>query len=149
MLKIRMQRTGRINMPTFRIVVIEHARSPKAGNFVEKVGVYNPKTKERSLNAERIKYWLSVGAKASGTVHNMLISAGITEGKKINLLPKKSPPKLAPVEASKEEVGVAAEDPATEEKEEATPEAPAKETTSEEAPAEETKSEPESAEKTE
>lgn len=143
-----MQRTGRINMPTFRIVVIEHTRSPKAGNFVEKVGVYNPKTKERSLNAERIKYWLSVGAKTSGTVHNMLISAGITEGKKVNVLPKKSPPKLASEKASKQDGSVVTEAPVAEEKTEATPEASAKETTSEEVLEKETESEPEPAEKT-
>ncbi|OGG57535.1 30S ribosomal protein S16 [Candidatus Kaiserbacteria bacterium RIFCSPHIGHO2_01_FULL_55_17] len=112
MLKIRMQRIGKINQPSFRIVVTEHTASPKAGKFVEKVGTYNPKTKERNLNADRIKYWLSVGAKASGTMHNMLISMGIIEGKKVNVLPKKSPPKkeepaveAAPAaEAPKEEV---------------------------------------------
>ena len=112
MWKIRMQRIGKINQPSFRIVVTEHTASPKAGKFVEKVGTYNPKTKERNLNADRIKYWLSVGAKASGTMHNMLISMGIIEGKKVNVLPKKSPPKkeepaveAAPAaEAPKEEV---------------------------------------------
>jgi len=110
MLKIRMQRTGRTNMPTFRIIVTEHTEGPKTGNIVEKLGTYNPKTKERNLNGERIKYWLSVGAKASGTMHNMLITAGIIEGKKVNVLPKKSPPKkeetaeVAPVtEAPKKE----------------------------------------------
>lgn len=92
MLKIRMQRIGRTNMPAYRLIVAEHTRSPKTGNIVEKVGTYNPKTKERKLNAERIKYWISVGAQASGTVHNMLVSAGIIAGKKINVLPKKSPP---------------------------------------------------------
>ena len=120
MLKIRMQRTGRINMPTYRIVVIEHARSPKAGNFLEKLGSYNPKTKERSLNTERIKYWLSVGAQASGTMHNMLISAGIIEGKKVNVLPRKSPPKKeaeapeagAPVASAPEATPLAPEAPA-------------------------------------
>lgn len=80
-------------MPAFRIIVTEHTESPKTGNFVEKLGTYNPKSKERNLNGERIKYWLSVGAKASGTMHNMLISAGIIEGKKVNVLPRKSPPK--------------------------------------------------------
>lgn len=93
MLKIRMQRIGRINMPSFRIIVTEHTRGPRTGNVVEQVGTYNPKTKERTLKTERIKYWLSVGAKASGTVHNMLISAGIISGKKMNVLPKKHPPK--------------------------------------------------------
>ena len=112
MLKIRMQRIGKINQPAFRIIVTEHTESPKTGNFVEKVGTYNPKTKERNLNAGHIKYWLSVGAKASGTMHNMLITAGIIDGKKVNVLPKKSPPKkegaaaeVAPVaSAPKEEI---------------------------------------------
>ena len=93
MLKIRMQRTGRTNDPSFRIIVTEHTEGPKTGNVVEKLGTYNPKTKARTLNVERVKYWLSVGAKASGTMHNMFISAGILEGKKVNVLPKKSPPK--------------------------------------------------------
>lgn len=100
MLKIRMQRTGRTNDPSFRVVVAEHTSSPKTGKFVEKVGTYNPKSKQRSLNAERIKYWLSVGAKASPTIHNMLISQGVIEGKKINILPKyKEPTEAAPTTA--------------------------------------------------
>lgn len=93
MLKVRLQRTGRTNDPSFRIIVAEHTTSPKSGNFVEKIGTYNPKTKQNTLNVERAKYWLSVGAKASGTVHNMLVSLGVISGKKVNVLPKKSPPK--------------------------------------------------------
>jgi small subunit ribosomal protein S16 len=58
---------------------------------VERVGSYNPKTKERVLNAERIQYWISVGAQASGTVHNMLVTAGVVKGEKINVLPRKTP----------------------------------------------------------
>lgn len=88
MLKVRLQRTGRRNGPSFRIVVLEHTSGPKAGKVVEKVGTYNPRTKTRTLDAERVKYWLSVGAKASDTVHNLLISAGIIEGEKISVLPK-------------------------------------------------------------
>jgi small subunit ribosomal protein S16 len=87
MLKIRLQRVGRINSPSYRVIVAEHARGPKTGNFVEVVGTYNPKTKERALKADRIKYWISVGAQPSDTMHNMLISAGIITGKKINVLP--------------------------------------------------------------
>ncbi len=100
MLKIRLQRIGRINSPAYRIVVTEHARGPKAGKFVEKVGTYNPKSKERTLNEERVKYWMSVGAKPSDTMHNMLVSLGIIGGKKINVLPKF-------VEPAKEEVAEA------------------------------------------
>ncbi|MCR4325310.1 MAG: 30S ribosomal protein S16 [Patescibacteria group bacterium] len=106
-----MQRTGRLNMPSYRIVVVEHTAGPKDGRFVEKVGAYNPKTKERTLNEERVKYWMSVGAKPSDTVHNMLVTLGIINAKKINVLPKKSPPKPAPAEASEKEE-VAEEKPA-------------------------------------
>ena len=106
MLKIRLQRTGRINDPSYRVVVTEHTNGPKSGRAVEKVGTYNPKSKERTLDAGRITYWLSKGAKASGTMHNMLISAGIISGKKVNVLPKKTVPKkekvAAPAEAKAE-----------------------------------------------
>lgn len=128
MLKIRLQRVGRKNDPAFRIIVAEHTSSPKTGKFVEKVGTYNPKTKARALSADRIKHWLSVGAKASGTVHNMLITEGVIAGKKINVLPKKRPiakeeapvadatPVVAPVadEAVKEEPVAEVEAPTTE-----------------------------------
>ncbi|PIR85451.1 30S ribosomal protein S16 [Candidatus Kaiserbacteria bacterium CG10_big_fil_rev_8_21_14_0_10_45_20] len=91
MLKIRFQRTGRKNDPAFRVVVTESTNSTKTGNHVDVVGSYHPKTKHTVLNAESIKHWLSKGAQASGTVHNLLVSKGIIEGKKVNVLPKKTP----------------------------------------------------------
>ncbi len=103
MLKIRMQRIGRRNDPAFRLVVTEHTAGPKAGTFIEKVGSYNPKTKARALAEDRIRYWLSVGAQSSGVVHNMLVSAGIVDGKKVNVLPKKHPPKKEAEEQAPEE----------------------------------------------
>ncbi len=111
MLKIRMQRTGRINTPSYRIVVLEHASSPKAGKYVEKVGTYDPKSKQRVLDVERIKYWISVGAQPSATVHNMLVSLKIIDAKKINVLPKFKEPAPAVEdsgEAKKEEVAAEA-----------------------------------------
>ena len=58
---------------------------------MEQVGFYNPATKEKNLNAERIKYWISVGAQPSATIHNLLVRDKVIEGKKI---PKhKSAPK--------------------------------------------------------
>ena len=83
MLVIRLLRTGKKNQPFFRIVVTDKRRSSKAGRFVEKVGFWNPLTKERKINGERIKYWLSKGAQTSDTVHNFLIDEKIIEGKKI------------------------------------------------------------------
>ena len=100
MLKIRLQRTGRRNDPSFRIIVVEHSAAAKAGTFVERVGTYNPRTKERKLAADRIMYWLSKGAQASATMHNMLISAGVIKGKKINVLPKKTVMATASSEAN-------------------------------------------------
>lgn len=93
MLKIRLQRVGRKNSPSYRVVVGEHTIGPKSGKFLETLGSYNPKTKERTLSAERIQHWISKGAQASGTVHNMLVSANVISGKKVNVLPKKTPPK--------------------------------------------------------
>lgn len=117
-----MQRTGRINVPSYRIVVIEHARSTKAGRFVEQVGTYDPKGKKRSLKADRIKYWISVGAQPSDTVHNMLVSEKVLSGKKINVLPKFVAPEAPAEEAAPAPVAAA---PAAEAAPEAAAEAPA------------------------
>lgn len=113
MLKIRLQRVGRINLPSYRIIVVEHTEGPKTGKFTEIVGTYNPRTKERKINDERVKYWISVGAKPSDTVHNMLVSTGVMKGKKINVLPKFVAPEV-PVEEKAAEAAPAAETPAVE-----------------------------------
>ena len=135
MLMIRFQRIGRTNDPAFRIVVLEHARAAKTGRIVEQVGTYNPKTKAVTLNTEAIKGWLSKGAQATGSVHNLLVSQKVLEGKKVNVLPKKTVPEKE--EATPAEAAPAAEAPA----EEAS--APAEEAAAptEEAPAEEAKPE--------
>ncbi len=91
MLKLRLQRVGRVNDPSFRVVVTNSQNGPKSGKFLEVVGTHNPKTNATTLEADRITYWLSVGAQASGTLHNLLITKKIIEGKKINVLPRKSP----------------------------------------------------------
>ena len=91
MLKIRLQRIGRKNDPAFRVVLTDSKNSTKSGKFLEVVGTYNPKTKERVLVAERIKYWMSKGAKCSDTMHNFLVHDKIIEGKKVNVLSKKKP----------------------------------------------------------
>lgn len=82
---IRFQRVGRTNDPAFRIVVTEKRSKPKSGEL-EIVGSFNPKTKATNINAERILYWLSKGAKSSPRVHNLLVSHKIIEGSKINVV---------------------------------------------------------------
>lgn len=83
MLKIRFLRQGRKNQPFFKIVVIDSKRSPRSRKFVEEIGNFDSKTKTLNLNKERVKYWLSVGAKPSPRVFNILVQEKILEGKKI------------------------------------------------------------------
>lgn len=90
---IRFQRIGRKNDPAFRMVVLEKARSPKAGRPLAQLGSYNPKTKAFSADTDAIKDWMKKGAQLSPSLHNLLLAKGLIEGKKINVLPKKTPPK--------------------------------------------------------
>ncbi|MFT7557550.1 MAG: small subunit ribosomal protein S16 [Planctomycetota bacterium] len=128
MLKIRLQRIGRRHDPHFRVVVTDARRGPKSGNFIEILGSYNAKMGEIKLEGDRIKYWISVGAQTSGTVHNFLVDQKIIEGKKQNVLPKKTP-------IIKEKTEEAA--PAVAEPKPAEAEAPTEEAPTEEAPIEE------------
>jgi|SRR3989338_8751760 len=91
MLKIRLQRIGRKNDPSFRVVLTDSKNSTKSGRFLEILGTYNPKAGETKFEIERIKQHLSKGAKLSGTMHNFLVHQKVIEGKKINVLPKKKP----------------------------------------------------------
>ncbi len=93
MLMIRFQRIGRTNDPAFRIVVLEKERAAKAGNIVELLGTYNPRSKALTLNGERVKHWIAMGAQPTGSIHNLLVNKKVIEGKKINVLPKKTPVK--------------------------------------------------------
>ncbi len=89
MLCIRFLRIGKKHQPCFKIVVTDKRRSPKGGRFVEEVGFWNPLTKEKILKAERIKYWMSKGAKPSDSVYNLLIKEKVCQGKKIPVHKKK------------------------------------------------------------
>ncbi len=77
MLTIRLLRTGKKHQPSYKVVVADKKNPPKGGKFVEEVGFFNPKTKERVFKKERIIYWLGVGAQASDTLHNLLVSEKI------------------------------------------------------------------------
>lgn len=119
MLTIRFQRVGRRNDPSFRLIVTDSRKGPKTGSYLELLGSYNPKTKATILKKEKILEWKKNGAQISPTVHNLLISKGIIEGKKINVLPKKTVPAkevpevaTAPEAASEEAPEVAEVTPA-------------------------------------
>ena len=85
MLTIRLTRRGKKNQPFFRVVVIDKRRSSKGGRAVEDLGYVNPLTKKRSLNKERVLYWLSKGVQPSATIHNLLVQEKIIDAKKIHL----------------------------------------------------------------
>jgi small subunit ribosomal protein S16 len=91
MLKIRLQRIGRKNDPSFRVVLTDSKNSTKSGKFLEILGNYNPKMGVKTLNGDRIKHWMKQGAQCSNTMHNFLVHDKIVEGKKKNVLPKKKP----------------------------------------------------------
>lgn len=136
MLKIRLQRTGRKHEPTFRVVLTDSKNSTKSGRYLEVLGSHDPRHDNMTkLNEARIKEWLTKGVQLSGTMHNMLVSKGVISGKKINVLPKKSPIKKEGAEEAAPTTAPAAETPAATEEvsaPEVTPETPA------EAPKEET-----------
>jgi small subunit ribosomal protein S16 len=66
--KIRLKRFGAKNRAAYRIVVAD-SRSPRDGKCIEELGSYDPlKSKDNfTLNLERARYWLSVGAQPSVT----------------------------------------------------------------------------------
>ena len=123
MLKMRLQRVGRRNDPSYRVVITDSRTGPKSNKHVDLLGSYNPRFNHVQIDGERAKAWISKGVQPSPTVHNILVGQKIIEGKKVNVLPKKSP--IVDEEASKK----AAEEPAATEK--AAPEA-----STEEAPVE-------------
>lgn len=117
MLAIRLFRIGKKNQPFFKVVVTEKQNAARRGRFVEDVGSYDPLKKNVHLAKDRIAYWLGVGAKASPTVHNLLVNNEVIQGDKVKI--KVAQP-AAKEEEKKEEAQPAA-------KQEAEQEAPAKE----------------------
>jgi len=91
MLKMRLQRVGRKNNPSYRVIVTDSRNAAKRGKEVDLLGSYDPKAGVFKIDGEKAKHWLSKGVQASGTVHNFLVTQKIIEGKKINVLSRKSP----------------------------------------------------------
>lgn len=78
MIKIRLQRKGRIRRPIYHIVVAD-SRSPRDGRIIEQVGRYDGVTekKETVLNEDRIMYWLDTGAQPTDSVRKILRQEGL------------------------------------------------------------------------
>jgi small subunit ribosomal protein S16 len=100
MLKIRLQRRGKKNHATFRVVVAEQ-HAPVKGRFIADLGAYNPHTNNFSVDADKAKDWILKGAQPSDTVHNLLITHKIIKGEKRTIwqAPKKAE-EAAPAEVA-------------------------------------------------
>jgi small subunit ribosomal protein S16 len=103
MLKLRLQRVGRKHHFSFRVVLTDSKNSANSGKYLEVLGTYEPKSKARAFKKDEILTRIAQGAQISETLHNLLVTEKIIEGKKVNALPKKTAPKKeAPVEVVKE-----------------------------------------------
>lgn len=109
MLTIRLQRTGRKNLPTYRVVVAEHAR-PVKGKFLEILGFYLPQQKQNQLtvDAAKAQAWVSKGAVVSDTLARLLKKSGVQGMEKFIKRYAKQRSKSAPPEEAKQETPAAA-----------------------------------------
>ncbi|MFP6748324.1 MAG: 30S ribosomal protein S16 [Alphaproteobacteria bacterium] len=145
-LKIRLARGGAKKRPHYRIVVAD-SRMPRDGRYIERLGTYDPLLAKDNegrvvLKDERIRYWLSQGAKPTDRVAKFLGTAEIIPMPAQRNNPDKAKPKAKAQERLVAAAGAAkaaAEAPAEEAPAEEAPaqEAPTEEAQAEEAPAEE------------
>jgi small subunit ribosomal protein S16 len=77
--RIRMKKMGRSHQPFFRICAVDKHR-PRDGRVLEELGTYDPCVSETDaralLRAERIDYWISVGAQPSDNVKVLIKKYG-------------------------------------------------------------------------
>ncbi len=107
MLKIRLSMGGAKKRPVYKIVVAD-SRFPRDGRFIEKLGSFNPllpkEKKERiKLESERVKHWLSKGARPTIRVTRILGEANIMPMPKPGNNPQKAIPKKDRKKDGKEE----------------------------------------------
>ena len=77
--RIRMKRLGRRKRPFYRLVAID-SKTRREGTEVERLGWYDPLNKDNhfSINEDRVKHWLGVGAKASYAAKGLFKKAGLS-----------------------------------------------------------------------
>ncbi|MEI5101329.1 30S ribosomal protein S16 [Streptomyces sp. PmtG] len=75
--KIKLKRLGKIRSPHYRIVVAD-SRTRRDGRAIEEIGLYHPvqNPSRMEVNAERVAYWLSVGAQPTEAVRAILKKTG-------------------------------------------------------------------------
>ena len=80
MVRIRLRRQGAKKQPSYRIVVADQ-RASRDGRILENIGFFNPRTEPEtgSIDVDRARHWLEVGAKPSEAVERLLRKAGAYE----------------------------------------------------------------------
>ncbi len=71
MIKIRLARGGAKNNPVYRIVVIEAGRK-RGGKALEVLGYWHPKKNVKQISKDKLKHWVSMGAKTTKAVDKLL-----------------------------------------------------------------------------
>lgn len=110
--RIRLARGGSKSAPFHKIVVADQ-RCPRDGRFIERVGSYNPllpadHADRVVVKADRVKYWLGVGAQPTERVAKLLSKMGLCAAPVINDRPQKSAPKAKAQERAKAKAEAAA-----------------------------------------
>jgi small subunit ribosomal protein S16 len=72
MLKIKLSRIGKKDMPYYRIIVSE-ARSKRNGKYIDLIGTYNPMVNPKVIDIDNQKYssWIAKGAQPTQTVKSL------------------------------------------------------------------------------
>lgn len=75
--KIKLKRLGKIHQPMYRVVVAD-SRTARNGRAIEEIGIYQPKEDPSiiRIDADRVAYWLGVGAQATEPVVALLKLTG-------------------------------------------------------------------------
>lgn len=83
--RIRLKRIGRRHRPVYRVAAMDSRRA-RDSKVIEELGCYDPinadESKQVTLNTQRIKYWLGVGAQPTDTVRRLIEKYGLGEGDK-------------------------------------------------------------------
>ena len=90
MVKMRLVRMGDKKSPVYRIVVVD-ARKAATGEYIEKIGFYDPRSNPVTLtvDVEKAKEWLAKGVQPTETVKSLLVQTGAME-KSTKLSPAKT-----------------------------------------------------------
>lgn len=75
MVKIRLSRNGSNKRPFYQIVVTDN-RSARNGRFIEKIGFFDPMSKNKlykfKINLNKFKYWIKTGGQTSERIKSLI-----------------------------------------------------------------------------